>query len=136
VEKDIIELIPKTMEKFFGCSGRMVRPSIKTVKAIIRKVDQGKIATLEQLKEKIANDFGVQRTCPATLNKALKELSLQEKPICYWRVVKKNGELISLFPGGVEGQASLLKKEGLEINFKRKNPIVVSFQAKLVETLN
>jgi len=131
MDEDIIESIPKTMEKFFGCSGKMVKPSMVTVKAIIKTIRKGKLVTLEQIREKLASDFNVQTTCPASTTKALQLLSKEVKPVCYWRVVKKNGELIAKFPKGIEGHASLLQKEGFAINFNKKTPVVVGFESKL-----
>ena len=133
MEKDGIENIPKTMEKFFGCSGKMVKPSAGTVKAIVKKVRKGKLVTLEQLRAQIASDFGVQTACPASVTKALQLLSKEDKPVCYWRVIKKKGELISKFPKGVEGHAALLKKEGFEIDFSKKNPVVVGYESTLTK---
>jgi len=133
MEEDEIVVIPKTMEKFFGCSGKMVKPSIKTVKQIVEQIPKGKLYTLEQIKEKLAFDFNVQTACPASINKALLILSKEEKPICYWRVIKKKGELISKFPDGVEGHGLLLEIEGFEIDTSKKYPIVFEFRDKLAE---
>ena len=129
--KDKIEPIPETMEKFFGCSGEMVKPSSDTVKSVVSKIPRGKLITLEQLREKLAKDFGVQTACPAGTTKALQILSKEESSICYWRVIKKKGELIAKFPGGVEGHASLLEKEGFEVDNNRKNPVVLDYASKL-----
>ena len=129
--EDKIEVIPKTMEKFFGCSGKMVKPSSETVKAIVRKIRKGKVVTLDQLREKLSKDFSVQTACPASTTKALQVLSTEDKPICYWRIIKKKGELITKFPGGVKGHAALLEKEGFEIDFTKKNPVVKGYETKL-----
>ena len=129
--EDKIEAIPKTMEKFLGHSGNMVKPSVETVKTIVKKVRKGKIITLDQLREKMANDFSVQTACPASTTKALQILSKEEKPICYWRVIKKNGELIAKFPKGLEGHAALLESEGFEINYKKRTPTVVDYENKM-----
>lgn len=131
MEKDRIETIPETMEKFLGCSGKMVKPSTDTVKAIVRKIRKGKLVTLEQLREKLAGEFGVQTACPASTAKALQLLSKEDQPVCYWRVIKKKGELIAKFPKGCEGHAALLQNEGFEIDFGKKNPVVVGYEAKL-----
>ena len=131
MNQDKIETIPKTMEKFFGCSGEMVKPSTDAVKAIVKKVRKGQLITLDQLREKLANSFGVQTACPASTAKALELLSKEDKPVSYWRVIKKKGELISKYPDGVEGHASLLQKEGFEIDFSRKTPVVLGFESKL-----
>jgi len=133
VNQDEIVAIPKTMETFFSCSGNMVKPSTDTVKAIVKKIRKGKLATLEQLREKLADDFNVQTACPASTTKALQLLSKEDKPVCYWRVVKKRGELIAKFPKGVDGHASLLQDEGFEIDFSKKNPAVVSYDTKLTK---
>lgn len=131
MEKDEIEVIPQTMEKFLGCSGKMVKPSTGTVKEIVRKIRKGRLATLEQLREKIARDFSVDTACPASTTKALQVLSKENRPVCYWRIVKKKGELIAKFPEGIEGHASLLEKEGFEIDYSKKNPLVIGYDTKL-----
>ncbi|VAW74806.1 hypothetical protein MNBD_GAMMA12-3280 [hydrothermal vent metagenome] len=129
--EDRIEVIPKTMEKFFGCSGRMVKPSPETVKSVVTKIRKGKLVTLNQLREKLAKDFSVETACPASTTKALQVLSKEDKPICYWRVIKQKGELISKFPNGVKSHALLLEKEAFDIDLSKKNPVVVGYEAKL-----
>jgi len=133
MEQDEILAIPKTMEKFFGCSGKMVKPSKNTVKTIVNNIPKGKLVTLELLREKLAVDFSVQTACPASVTKALQLLSREKKPVCYWRVIKKKGELINKFPDGVDGQAALLQKEGFDIDFSKKSPVVVGFNSKLAK---
>lgn len=133
--EDKIETIPKTMEKFFGCSGKMVKPSSATVKAVLQKIHKGKLVTLNQLREKLAKDFAVQTACPASTIKALQVLTKEEKPICYWRVIKQTGELIAKFPDGEKGHALLLEREGFEIDFSHKNPVVVDYETKLVKLI-
>lgn len=129
--KDKIETIPKTMEKFFGCSGKMVKPNQDTVKILVENIRKGKLITIAQLRDKLASDFNVETACPASTMKAIESLSKEQNPICYWRVLKNKGELISKFPNGVDGHSSLLKNEGFEIDFSKKNPVVVDFKAKL-----
>jgi hypothetical protein len=73
--EDKIEVIPKTMEKFFGCSGKMVKPSADTVKTVVRKIRKGKVVTLYQLREKLTKDFSVQTACPASTTKCSPSLS-------------------------------------------------------------
>jgi len=131
MDTDKIESIPKTMEKFLGCSGKMVKPSLSSVKKVVKKIRKGKLVTLELLREKIASDFNVQTACPASTTKMLQILSKEDHPICYWRVIKKKGELLSKFPDGVEGHAALLECEGFEIDFSKKHPIVIGYQDKL-----
>ena len=131
--EDVIESIPKTMEKFLGCSGQVVKPSPDTVEALVAKVKKGKLATVPQLREKIARDFNVDTACPAATLKALQLISKKDQAKCFWRIVKANGELISKFPNGVEGHAELLQGEGYRIDFSRKVPVVVDYALKLAE---
>lgn len=46
MDKDTIEAIPKTMESFFGCSGKMVRPSAATVKEVLKKSEKEGLSPL------------------------------------------------------------------------------------------
>ena len=131
MDEDVIDTIPKSMEKFFGCAGKMVKPSVATVKEAIKKIRKGKLVTVDQVREKLARDFGVQTACPASTTKALQLLSKESRPVCYWHVVKKDGELISKYPNGVDGHASLLKKEGFKIDNSKKTPLVVGYESKL-----
>lgn len=119
------------MEKFLGSSGEMVKPSAATVKTVVKKIAKGKLATLEQVREKLASDFDVQTACPASTMKVLKVLAEEEPSVCYWRVIKKKGELITKFPNGVQGHALLLKNEGFEIDFEKKTPVVIDYETKL-----
>jgi alkylated DNA nucleotide flippase Atl1 len=52
--------------------------------------------------------------------------------VAYWRVVKANGGLINRFPGGAEGQAERLRKEGFALDRKGKTPKVTNFRESLV----
>lgn len=131
MDEDVIEDIPETMIRFFGCSGKMVRPSVETLKKVLRKVKKGKLVTLGQIQEKLATDFGVERACPASTTKALQKIANESSPLAYWRVIKKNGELIGKCPDGVEGQAILLKKEGFNISHNKNKPIVENYERSL-----
>ena len=133
MQQDEITAIPKTMEKFFGCSGKMIKPCAATVEALLKKIPKGKLATTELIRAKIASDFNVQTTCPAATDKALQAIANDKKRIAYWRVIKKKGELIAKLPGGVEGHATLLKKEGFNINDKGKTPKVIDFEERLYQ---
>ena len=54
------------------------------------------------------------------------------KSVAYWRVIKQNGELNTIFPGGVEGQAARLRQEGFTIGTNGKVLKVKQFKASLV----
>ena len=125
---DEIKPIPKSMEKFFGCARNMVKPSRETVKNVVRKIRKGKLITVDQLRSEIAENCNVQAACPASTLKALEILAAQDKPVCYWRVVKKKGELIVKFPGGFEDHGRRLSDEGWQIDYNKKIPVVIDFE--------
>lgn len=131
MKQDEITAIPKIMEKFFGCSGKMLKPCAATVESLVKKIPKGKLVTTELIRTKLAADFNVQTTCPAATDKALQAIANGNKKTAYWRVIKKKGELIAKLPGGAENHAALLKKEGFRIDDKGKTPKVINFEEKL-----
>ncbi len=50
----------------------------------------------------------------------------------YWRTLKNNGELNKKYPGGLERQRRLLKKEGHTIINKGKRLFVKDFEKKVI----
>lgn len=137
-QNEIVD-IPKTMEKFFGCSGKMLKPSPATVAAAIRKIKRGQVTTIGALCKKLAQDFKTEATCPATLEKSLclaaTRSIAENKTLPYWRVLKNSGELNRKFPDGVEGQAANLIGEGHEIIPAKKSIIVKDFENLLYRFL-
>jgi hypothetical protein len=131
-DEDTIVEISKARERFFGCSGKMLKPCPATVAAVVKKVPENQLATTDLLRRKLAEQFQVQVTCPSDFKQAL--LAAASGPaidLPYWRVVKQNGELIPRFPGGVEAQAARLEQEGFTIDTSGKKPRVIHFKAKL-----
>jgi len=117
--QDAIVSIPKTMEKYFGCSGKMLKPSPSTVASLIESIPEGRVATIDTICKILAKKFKTEITCPATTEKSLclaaTESVTNNTRLPYWRVLKKNGELIRKLPNGVEGHAANLMKEGHKI---------------------
>ncbi len=117
--KDAIVSIPKTMEKYFGCSGEMLKPSPNTVAALIQKIPEGRVTTLDAVCKQLAKKFKTTIACPATTEKSLCLAAIESTEkntrLPYWRVLKKNGELIRKLPGGIEGHAAHLMNEGHKI---------------------
>ena len=133
--QDVIVDIPKTMEKFFGFTGKMLKPSPDTVASVIKKIPKGRVATLDTVCERLANNFKTEVACPATTEKSLclaaTESVEKNKHLPYWRVLKKSGELIRKFPNGIEGHAENLVKEGHKIVSTNKSKGVEGFESVL-----
>ena len=132
-QEDVIVEIPENRVKFFGGAGKMLLPSPATVAGLIKKIPAHKLITTGLLCKELTNQFKVQGTCPVTTQKALRAIAHDSsKNFPYWRVVNTNGALIARFPGGVEGQAALLRKEGFAVDTKQKMPKVKNFRESLV----
>jgi alkylated DNA nucleotide flippase Atl1 len=133
LQEDVIEDISKAREKFFGCSGKMLMPSRQTVQALLEQIPQHQLATTELIQRTLAAQFNVEVTCPVATRKALQAIAKDSSgSVAFWRVVKKNGELMSIFPGGVAFQAQQLTQQGFEIDATGKKPKVLNLKTNLV----
>jgi alkylated DNA nucleotide flippase Atl1 len=133
LQEDAIVDISENQVRYFGGPGKMLLPSPATVEALIKKIPKHKLITTDLLRRELANQFNVQGTCPFTTKKALQAIAHDSsKNVAYWRVIKQSGELNAIFPGGIEGQAALLRQEGFTIDTKGKVPKVKQFRESLV----
>jgi len=135
--------IPPKMAKRFG-TGKMLIATPLLVDGLVRKVERGKLVTINQIRERLAKDFKVDSTCPLTTGIFLRiaaetaEEDLQtgrQEITAYWRVVRDDGSLNEKFPGGIATQAAHLEKEGhiIELGRGKKPPKVKDFEKALVE---
>ena len=133
--QDTIVSIPKTMEKYFGCSGKMLKPSPSTVASLITTIPKGRVSTIDAVCKKLARKFKTEVACPATTEKSLclaaAESVTKNTRLPYWRVLKKSGELIRKLPNGIEGHAADLTKEGHKIVSTSKSKGVEDFESVL-----
>ena len=133
--------LPKVVDDPRG-RGRMLIPKPLDVDALVREIHQGKPATVDQIRERLARDFQADLTCPLTTGIFLRiaaeaaeeDLSRGERDITpYWRVVRSDGSLNEKLPGGVEAQASRLREEAhsIEPGRGKKPPWVKDFEKSL-----
>jgi len=135
------EGLPKVVDDPRG-RGRMLIPKPLDVDALVRQIHKGKVATVDQIRERLARDFGADLTCPLTTGIFLRiaaeaaeeDLRAGEKDITpYWRVIKGDGSLNEKLPGGVEAQARRLSDEGhrIEPGQAKRPPRVADFANSL-----
>ncbi len=139
--------LPKVVEiegrlsKRWG-EGTVVIPAPKEVDEIMRMVPEGKIITINKIREILAKKHGATIGCPITTGifawisahaaeEARIEGSREITP--WWRTIKSKGELNEKFPGGAEKQKELLEREGYEIVKKGKKFFVKNFEKFLFE---
>lgn len=125
--------------------GTLLIPKPLDVDALVRKVETGKLVTVDQIRRRLAKDYGGDSACPLctgiflriAAEAAEEELAKGATEITpYWRVVKTDGGLNEKFPGGVDAQAAHLKEEGhtIEPGKGKKPPRVKDFE-KAVQKL-
>jgi hypothetical protein len=132
--QDVIVEMSETQAKSLGTSGKMLLPCPATVEALIQQIPATKLMTIELLRKGLATQFNVDATCPFNTKLCLRALANDStKTIPYWRVVKKNGDLLAYFPDGVEGHATRLREEGFTVDTTGKSPRVKKVTANLVE---
>ena len=114
----VVEITGK-MSKRWG-TGTLVIPAPREVDVIMKKVPNGKLITVNQIREIVARKHGATIGCPLTTGifigiaaRAAEEAVAEGKKDItpYWRTLKSKGELNKKYPGGVEAQAAHLSKE-------------------------
>jgi len=138
----VVRLTAK-QQKRFG-KGMMLIPRPADVVALVRETRRGKLVTVSQLRERLAQDAGADCTCPMTTGifvrivaEAAEEARREGKTRItpYWRIIKDDGGLNEKFPGGTRAQAARLREEGLAIQAARgkRSPRVTDFEKRLVK---
>ena len=138
-----VQEVTEKMSQRWG-TGKFVIPAPMEVDAIMKRVPEGKIITINQIRAILAKKHGVNFACPITTGifawvaaHAAEEDRIEGKKDItpYWRTLKASGELNPKYPGGVEEQAARLREEGHEITPSRgkKPPRVKDYEKSLVE---
>lgn len=133
LQTDQILPISENRLRFFGGPGQMLCPCPSTMAAAVARIPKGRLITSDLLCKSLAAQFKVRGTCPVTAKNSLKAAAESGAKAPYWRVIKTNGELTTLFPGGVEEQAAHLEKEGFVIDRGGPKPKVKNYRASLAE---
>jgi len=138
-----VVVINDKMSQRWG-TGTVVIPAPIEVNEIMRSVPEGRLITINKIRESLARKHSASIGCPITTGifcniaarAAEEDASEGEKGITpYWRTLKSKGELNEKYPGGVEAQMAHLQSEGhtVEPGRGKKPPIVKDFEKALVE---
>jgi len=136
-----VEEITEKMSKRWG-TGTVVIPAPIEVDAMMRKVPNGKLATINEIRAALAKKHKATIGCPMTTgifawiaaNAAEEQRQEGKKDITpYWRTVKTGGGINEKYPGGVEGQKKLLEKEGHRLIQKGKKYVVADYEKALIK---
>jgi alkylated DNA nucleotide flippase Atl1 len=142
----------KDLPKVVKITGRMAErwgkgtcaiPSPREVDAIMRKVPEGRLITINEIREKVAQKHKATIGCPITAgifawiaaHAAAEAADAGEEKITpYWRTLKAGGELNPKYPGGIERLKILLEAEGHTVVAKGKRFLVENYEQALMGT--
>jgi len=136
-----VEKITDKMSKRWG-TGTVVIPAPMEVNEMMRRVPEGKVITLNEIRAALAKKHGASIGCPLTTgifawvaaNAAEEERQKGEKDITpYWRTLKTGGVINPKYPGGVEAQKKLLEKEEHKVIQKGKKYVVADYEKSLAK---
>jgi hypothetical protein len=141
--KDLPKIGPITggMTRRWG-TGTMVIPAPCEVDELMRKVPNGKLVTINELRTALAKKHRVTIGCPITTgifawiaaHAAAEAAEAGVKRITpYWRTLKTGGELNPKYPGGIPELKIRLEAEGHRIVKKGKRYLVADFQKALAK---
>lgn len=141
--KDMPKITEITDEKGiakWGGRSLVIAPPVDYDK-YMRLVPQGKLITANELRKKVAADYGVEVCCPLTCGifvQIAAWASYQRKTdkTPFWRTLKGGGELNSKYPEAIELQKRLLEEEGhtvIEKGRTKKRYYVKDFEKSLFE---
>ena len=136
-----VEVISEKMCKRWG-TGTIVIPAPIEVDEIMKLVPRGKLITINEIRQMLANRHGATIGCPLTTGifaRIAAEVAAEEAAegnknfTPYWRTVKAGGELNPKYPGGIELQKARLESEGHTVIQKGKKFVVENHQNSLVQ---
>jgi alkylated DNA nucleotide flippase Atl1 len=140
--KDLPKVVKVTgrMAKRWG-KGTCAIPAPREVDTIMRKVPEGKLITINEIRERVARKHKATFGCPVTTGifawiaaHAAEEAALAgETDITpYWRTLKAGGELNPKYPGGVDRLKALLEAEGHTVVARGQKHVVADYETRLV----
>ncbi len=136
-----VEKITDKMSKRWG-TGTVVIPAPMEVDEIMRKVPEGKLVTINEIRAALAKKHKATIGCPITTgifawiaaHAAEEQRQEGKKDITpYWRTLKTGGVINPKYPSGVESQKKLLEKEGHKVIQKGKKYVIVDYEKSLVK---
>jgi len=141
-DKDLPKVVKigSKMTKRWG-KGTVAIAAPREIDAIMRTVPEGKLITINEIRQLIAKKHKANVGCPITTGifawiaahaaeEAAAEGHADITP--YWRTLKVGGELNPKYPGGIPRLKSLLEAEGHRVVAKGKRFVVADYEARLV----
>ena len=127
------------MSKRWG-TGTVVIPAPMEVDEMMRKVPEGKLITINEIRGALARKHNATIGCPLTTgifawvaaNAAEEKRRQGERDITpYWRTLKGDGVINEKYPGGAEAQMRILEREGHKVAKKGRRLIIIDYEKSL-----
>ncbi|MCA8968441.1 MAG: MGMT family protein [Planctomycetes bacterium] len=134
-----VERLTGAMQKRYG-DGTIVIPAPSEIAGLMAKIRKGKLITVTELREHLAQRHGVTMTCPIVTGILTRVVACaagededegKVRVLPYWRTLKPRGELNEKYPGGVAQQRARLEAEGHTVVTRGKRAIVVDYETAL-----
>jgi alkylated DNA nucleotide flippase Atl1 len=122
----------------------MAIPSPMEVNEIMRHIPKGKLITLDQIRQIVAQNHRADIGCPLTCgiftwivaHAAIEAAAEGEKNITpYWRTLKSKGVLNPKYPGGIGEQKRHLEAEGHKVIKKGRHILVDNYDKCLMKNI-
>ena len=110
------------------------------VDGVMRRVPEGQVATIDEVRAHLAREYGADIACPLSTGifiniaaAAAEEMRAQGQNDVtpYWRTLKAGGKLNEKYPGGVEAQKAMLEAEGFTVVRHKGGYVVQDYKAFL-----
>jgi alkylated DNA nucleotide flippase Atl1 len=124
------------MKRWWG-PGTIVLPSAREVDALMRRVRNGRLTTINHLRELLARRHRATVACPIVTGIHARiaagaagedEADGKRRITPYWRTLKAGGELNAKYPGGLAGQRRRLEREGHTVVARGKRLFVQDYE--------
>lgn len=135
-----VKSIPERMQRRHGM-GTIVTPSPREVDEAMRRVPEGRLATVFGIGQQLARAHGTTIGCTVTTaifasmaaKAAEEDRQAGRADITpYWRTLKVDGELNLKYPGGLELLMNRLESEGHTVVQRGRRYFIEDFEKKLV----
>jgi alkylated DNA nucleotide flippase Atl1 len=109
---------------------------------MMRRVPEGKLVTINEIRAALAKKHKATIGCPLTTgifawiaaNAAEEQRQEGKKDVTpYWRTLKTGGVINPKYPGGVERQKKVLENEGHKVVQKGKKHVVADYEKSLMK---
>lgn len=131
-----VEPLSGGMEKRYG-PGTILIPAPYEVKQIMDEVPFGRVITINDMRQYLADQHGATMACPIVTGILARivagaagedEADGETSITPYWRTLKSGGLLNEKYPGGLLLQKQRLEQEGHQITVKRKRYLLEQYE--------